>query len=228
MSARVPKPSSKSSRFMPNSSGRTASKKPGSILPSRNAHTTAQGNDRKPLFSISEEHKLELRKAFDMFDTQGIGRIQAREVKVAFYALGYDVTDGELRQLLQDVHANLSDGDGMVDFNEFFSVLTRKMTSKESRIEPVRAFKQIDEDDKGYISLDDLRKIAQSQHLDLTDDELMEMILFSHTVPSGMQHSATMGGSSRTSSAGFDMREMSVVTEDEFIKLMQQAEAYLS
>ncbi|CCW62733.1 unnamed protein product [Phytomonas sp. EM1] len=228
MSARVPRPSSRRSVFAPNLSGQAPSRKTCSVVSSMNVHTAAPASDRKPLFSISEEHKLELRKAFDMFDTQGIGRIQAREVKVAFYALGYDVTDGELRQLLQDVHAKLSGGDDMVDFNEFFSVLTRKMTSRESRIEPLRAFKQIDEDDKGYISLEDLRKIAQSQHLDLTDDELMEMILFAHTMPSGMQQSVAFSGSNRTSSAGFDTREMAVVTEEEFLKLMQQAESYLS
>lgn len=165
------------------------------------------------LLSLSEVHKHQLRQAFDMFDSEGVGRIKANDVKVALYALGYDVNLKELSQLLHDVGIK---SDDPMDFNEFLEVLMKKITSKEARIESSRAFRQIDEDEKGFISLEDLRAIADSLNMDLTDDELIEMIVFAH--PSNPHAMAN--------NADFDSKESLIVPEDEFLQLMRRAHVF--
>ena len=39
---------------------------------------------------ISEEQKQEIKEAFDLFDTDGSGSIDAKELKVAMRALGFE------------------------------------------------------------------------------------------------------------------------------------------
>lgn len=165
------------------------------------------------LLSVSEEYKLQLRQAFDMFDSEGVGRIKGNDVKVALYALGYDVSHKEVTRLLHEV--GITNEDAM-DFNEFYEVLLKKMTSRETKLESARAFRQIDSDEKGFIALQDLRAIADSLHMDLTDDELVEMIVFSHPV-----NPHAVG-----SKIEFDSKESLVVPEDEFLQLMKRAHVY--
>ncbi|EPY31729.1 centrin [Strigomonas culicis] len=136
------------------------------------------------------------------------------------YALGYDVSNPELSQLLREVGANPNE---QIDFNDFYNVLVHKMTSLETRIESTRAFKWLDEDNKGYIGIEDLREIANSLHMDLTDDELVEMILFAHPLSDGSVGTASAGGVNMTE---FDAKEALVVREDDFLKLMKRANVY--
>ncbi|GET91397.1 centrin, putative [Leishmania tarentolae] len=166
------------------------------------------------LLGMPPEYKQQLRQAFDKFDDSGKGLIPAHEAVVALYALGYDVSNSELQQLLQEVG---SAGAESIDFNDFYNVLLLKMSKKESKIESVRAFKQMDRDDKGYIGLEDLRSMADSLHMNLTDDELSEMIQFARSVG---YHAPVQGQSE------FDAGDALVVSEAEYLRLMKRANVY--
>lgn len=166
------------------------------------------------LIEIPEEYKQQLRQAFDLFDGAGKGFIPSNEAVVALYALGYDVSRAELQQLLQEIGAG---GAESIDFNEFYSVLTLKMTKAESKIDATRAFRQIDAEDKGYIDVDNLRSIADSLHMELTDDELLEMIQFARSV--GF-HTVAQGHSE------FDAKDALAVTEADYLRLMKRANLF--
>ncbi|SBT02179.1 centrin-1, putative (CEN1) [Plasmodium ovale curtisi] len=56
----------------------------GKLLPTGTFYV---GNKRNEL---NEEQKLEIKEAFDLFDTNGTGRIDAKELKVAMRALGFE------------------------------------------------------------------------------------------------------------------------------------------
>ncbi|KAL7699939.1 centrin [Lotmaria passim] len=170
--------------------------------------------DPSTLIEVPEEYKHQLRQAFDLFDDTGKGFIPSNEAVVALYALGYDVSRAELLQLLHEIGAP---GAESIDFNEFYSVLTLKMTKGESKSDSVRAFKQIDAEDKGYIDVDNLRSIADSLHLELTDDELSEMIQFAQSVGS---HAVAQGHSE------FDAKDVLAVTEADYLRLMKRANLF--
>ncbi|CAC9523532.1 putative centrin [Leishmania infantum JPCM5] len=191
----------------------------GSIVcaaPGTDAKRTAASSPFTPatLLEVPPEYKQQLRQAFDKFDDSGKGFIPAHEVVVALYALGYDVGSAELQQLLQEVGAA---GAESIDFNDFYNVLVLKMSKKESKTESVRAFKQMDRDDKGYIGLEDLRSMSDSLHMNLTDDELSEMIQFARSVG---YHTPAQGQSE------FDARDMLAVSETEYLRLMKRANVY--
>jgi len=80
--------------------------------------------NRKLRNEISEEQKQEIKEAFDLFDSEGVGAIDAKELKVAMRALGFEPKKEEIRKILQDLDKA---GEGMIKFEEFFDIMTLKM-----------------------------------------------------------------------------------------------------
>ena len=48
---------------------------------------------------LTEEQKQEIKEAFDLFDTDGSGTIDAKELKVAMRALGFEPKKEEIRKM---------------------------------------------------------------------------------------------------------------------------------
>ena len=49
---------------------------------------------------LTEEQKQEIKEAFDLFDTDGSGNIDSKELKVAMRALGFEPKREEIKQLI--------------------------------------------------------------------------------------------------------------------------------
>ena len=76
---------------------------------------------------MTEEQKQEIREAFDLFDTDGSGTIDAKELKVAMRALGFEPKKEEIKKMIADID---KDGSGTIDFNEFLEMMTAKMVCR--------------------------------------------------------------------------------------------------
>jgi centrin-2/centrin-1 len=59
-----------------------------------------------------------------LFDTDGSGTIDIKELKVAMRALGFEPKKEEIKKMMQDVDKS---GNGRIDFNEFLELMTEKM-----------------------------------------------------------------------------------------------------
>merc|ERR1711998_273771 len=105
---------------------------------------------------LTDDQIQEIREAFDLFDTDGSGTIDAKELKVAMRALGLDAKKDEIRRMINDID---KDGSGTIDFNEFLKV-----------------FRLFDDDETGKISFKNLKRVAQELGENMTDEELQEMI----------------------------------------------------
>ena len=64
-----------------------------------------QGGSQPKKFrtEITEEQKQEIREAFDLFDSESSGAIDAKELKVAMRALGFEPKKEEIRKILSEV-----------------------------------------------------------------------------------------------------------------------------
>jgi centrin-1 len=69
-----------------------------------------------------------------------------------------------------------NDDSKTIDFNEFLDMMTVRMTSKDSREDILKVFRLFDDDNKGKISLENLRRVARELGEDMTEDELKEMV----------------------------------------------------
>ena len=82
---------------------------------------------RKARSELTEEQRQEIKEAFDLFDTEGSGQIDAKELKVAMRALGFEPKKEEVRKMIADVDR---EGKGYIDFQDFLDLMTVKMVSK--------------------------------------------------------------------------------------------------
>ncbi|KAB0798836.1 hypothetical protein PPYR_06716 [Photinus pyralis] len=139
--------------------------------------TSATGLNRNkktgPKFELSDEQKTDIREAFDLFDTEGAGKIDTKELKVAIRALGFEPKKEEIKKMIADIDP---DGTGKLSFEEFLQLMSVKMAEKDSKEEILKAFRLFDDDDTGKISFKNLKRVAKELGENLTDEELQEMI----------------------------------------------------
>ena len=69
-----------------------------------------------------EEGGDNIRQAFTVFDQDGNGSISAIELKLVLQEKGIEMTDAEVAEAIREAD---TDGDGEIDYNEFFNVVTR-------------------------------------------------------------------------------------------------------
>lgn len=101
------------------------------------------------------------------------GTIDAKELKVAMRALGFDATKEEIRKLISQIDTDKS---GTVNFSEFLTMMTTKMGERDSREEIIKAFRLFDDDETGKISFRNLKRVAMELGETISDEELQEMI----------------------------------------------------
>jgi hypothetical protein len=75
---------------------------------------------------LSEEEIEEIREAFNLFDTDGSGTIDPKELKAAMQSLGFEAKNQTIYQMIGDID---KDGSGEIDFEEFLDMMTAKMVS---------------------------------------------------------------------------------------------------
>ncbi|KAJ1696834.1 hypothetical protein LUZ63_005346 [Rhynchospora breviuscula] len=122
---------------------------------------------------ISQQKRQEIREAFDLFDTDGSGTIDAKELNVAMRALGFEMTEQQIEQMIADVD---KDGSGAIEFEEFVQMMTAKIGERDTKEELNKAFHLIDQDKNGKISVEDIQRIAKDLGETFTIDEIKEMV----------------------------------------------------
>lgn len=133
---------------------------------------TTISRPKKPA-QLTEEQKQEIKEAFDLFDTDGSGNIDQKELKVAMRALGFEPKREEIKKMIADVD---KDGSGVIDYNEFLDMMTSKMAERDPKEEMMKAFRLFDDDETGKISFKNLKRVAKELGENMTDEEIQEMI----------------------------------------------------
>ncbi|PWZ12896.1 putative calcium-binding protein CML13 [Zea mays] len=122
---------------------------------------------------LTQQRRQEIKEAFDLFDTDNSGTIDAKELNVAMRALGFEMTEEQIRQMIADVD---KDGSGAIDYEEFEHMMTAKIGERDSKEELSKAFRIIDQDGNGKISNIDIQRIAKELGVNLTLDEIQDMV----------------------------------------------------
>lgn len=83
---------------------------------------------------LSEKQKKDIKEAFDLFDADGSGVIDIKELKVALRALGFEPKKDEIKRLISDLNTEQKDkeNNNTIDYTEFLQIMTAKMNEKES------------------------------------------------------------------------------------------------
>ena len=105
--------------------------------------------------------------------TQDVFFCVMSELKVAINSLGIEAKAQAVYQMIAELD---KDGSGLIEFDEFFKMMTTRPSTNESREEVHKVFVTFDNQKTGFIALKDLRRVAKDLG-ELTDDNtLQEMI----------------------------------------------------
>ena len=121
--------------------------------PSALSGASAAGGKKKPL-KLDAEQIEELKEAFNLFDTDNNGQIDAKELKAALRALGFQVKKADVRKMIADIDR---DEQGSISFDDFTEIMTGRMGDRDSREEIAKVFALFDHEGGGKISFRDLK-----------------------------------------------------------------------
>ncbi|KAF9887971.1 Calcium-binding component of the spindle pole body (SPB) half-bridge [Aspergillus nanangensis] len=174
--------------------------------PAKASQQAQQAQDSNPLGRLTEEQREEINEAFTLFDLDRDQHLDYHELRVAFRALGFTLPKQELISLLttygvprpqvqQQVAGTQQGGPQqsqsksapasnsqhpsnlLMPLSEFQRVTALKILERNPRDEIERAFELFDENNKGFIDLEDLRRVARELgETGLEEEELRAMI----------------------------------------------------
>jgi len=128
---------------------------------------------KKVQVALTAEQRNEIKEAFDLFDVDGSGTIDVKELMVAMRALGFEPRKDEVRRLMDDLDRNNT---GTISYEDFVQLMTKKISERDSTEELANTFRLFDDDGSGTISFEKLKRIAKEIGEVISDEELLEMI----------------------------------------------------
>ena len=135
------------------------------------------GSKRVERPGLSSEEVDEIKQAFDLFDTNGTGKIDPKELKAAMQSLGFDSKNTTIYQLIADLDTPEAEKNGGINFDDFVDAINDKLGDKESKEGIRRIFDLfIDDPNADTITLSSLKKISKELGENMSDEELKDML----------------------------------------------------
>mmetsp|Transcript_52948 Transcript_52948/g.64880 ORF Transcript_52948/g.64880 Transcript_52948/m.64880 type:complete len:178 (+) Transcript_52948:66-599(+) len=122
---------------------------------------------------LSDDQKIEVKEAFELFDTEKTGMIDYHELRVAMRALGFETKKQEIKKIQQEYDR---ENKGGINYNDFLEIMTTKILNRDPDEEIYKAFQLFDDDQTGKISIKNLKRVARELGENLNDNELQAMI----------------------------------------------------
>ncbi len=123
--------------------------------------------------NLTDEQIIEFREAFQAFDKDGNGSITTKELGTVMRSLGQNLSEIEIKEVIDEVD---EDKNGTIDFQEFLSLMARKMKIVDKEDELLDALKILDLEGTGKISKYQLRYIILSTESGLNGNDVEEIL----------------------------------------------------
>ncbi len=125
-------------------------------------------------FDLTAQEIEEFRQAFSVFDRDGNGCITHKELGTVMRSLGQNPTETELMIMINE---NDSDGNGIIDFDEFIGMMEKRLKLADPFEDYEHAYMVFDKEKKGYIATEDLKHVLQNvnDHT-VSEEEIDELI----------------------------------------------------
>lgn len=125
---------------------------------------------------VTEAEVKEMKAAFDLIDSDGKGKINLEDCIDSMENLGWDRLEQE--PLMVALRTCRRKGYKM-DFSGFIDAIAPLLSAAEPTQESVRrAWRLLDENRKGHIDMEDLSRAVHSHGLELSVEELRDMVAY--------------------------------------------------
>jgi Ca2+-binding EF-hand superfamily protein len=131
-----------------------------------------KGTKKRERPGLTEDEIEEIREAFNLFDTEGTGKIDPRELKGAMQSLGFESKNPTIFQMISELESMGRE----IDFEEFLDAITSKLGDKETKAGINKIFDLFDDDRTGHININNIRRVAKELGETMNQDELVEML----------------------------------------------------
>ncbi|KAI1721435.1 EF-hand domain pair domain-containing protein [Ditylenchus destructor] len=123
--------------------------------------------------------RQELEEVFAQFDEEKTGFVSTKKLKTVLRALGFEPRQHEIEEMLSRIKANEAaravNEDGL-SMEELLYLLKDKTVEVKTSDEISSAFRLFDVEGKGYINVEDLRRISKELGETIPEEELQEMV----------------------------------------------------
>lgn len=116
-----------------------------------------------------------LSEVFRIFDLNDDGTITAKEMVLAIRAFGLNPTQAQIAAFVNEVN---KDQRGGISFKDFSELMADKMNKIDAPEDIVDAFRVFDIEQKGLLTVNELRHVLMNLGEKLSEQEMSEMIKF--------------------------------------------------
>lgn len=123
------------------------------------------------MFSIFKD--IEISEAFNLMNTDGKMKISTRDFKLAIKALGCELPRNQYVQLISRME---KDQKGFIKKEVFVKEVRKILSKRDIKNDMIKAFRLIDEEDKGKIDFHNLKNLAGLLGEQVSDEEIINML----------------------------------------------------
>ena len=149
--------------------------------------TTKQGGSKPS--SQSQSKKVEVQKdvvnsdggdikeAFELFDSNGDGKINVREIRGAMQSIGYDEKNPTVYEVITELDNPRSKNSGGATFNDFCQTVNYRVPEKETTEDLRKVFNLfLDDPNSNTTSLESIKRVADEVGENIEEIELNAML----------------------------------------------------
>ncbi|KAK9508531.1 hypothetical protein O3M35_006069 [Rhynocoris fuscipes] len=118
-----------------------------------------------PIYRLLKKQKEDLKEIFEMLN-DGSGTIRLKDLQEIFKASNFLVDDVEMASLFNGIRTDEITAENLV------TIMENKLAQHETKTDLKRIFASFDYDHKGYISLENLKRLSYELGIDVNEEEM--------------------------------------------------------
>ena len=149
--------------------------------------TTKQGGSKPPSQGQSKKVEVtkevvnsdggDIKEAFELFDSNGDGKINVREIRGAMQSIGYDEKNPTVYEVITELDNPRSKNSGGATFNDFCQTVNYRVPEKETTEDLRKVFNLfLDDPTSNTTSLESIKRVADELGENIEEIELNAML----------------------------------------------------
>ena len=149
--------------------------------------TTKQGGSKPPSQGQSKKVEVtkevvnsdggDIKEAFELFDSNGDGKINVREIRGAMQSIGYDEKNPTVYEVITELDNPRSKNSGGATFNDFCQTVNYRVPEKETTEDLRKVFNLfLDDPNSDTTSLESIKRVADELGENIEEIELNAML----------------------------------------------------
>ena len=120
----------------------------------------------------------EISKAFELFDQNGTGKIDPKEIKLAMQSLGYDERNPLMYQIVAELDTPLNNKKGGVSFHDFCQTVNNRVPERETTEDLRKVYNLfLENPNDTTTTLASIKRVADELGENIEEAELNAMLL---------------------------------------------------